>query len=179
MADLSYPIGQYHGPGDFNSVNIHSFIKRIDELPQRLTSLLANMSVKQLDTPYRPEGWTVRQVVHHTADSHLHAYARCKRILTEDNPVILPYDQSAWAKLSDSVEGNIQPSLLMLEAIHKRWAYLLSHLADVDFTRTYTHPEHAGLQNLFYIIGLYAWHGEHHYNHIKQLAIRQDWPISD
>ena len=177
MADLSYPIGQYQGPGDFNNENIQSLVNSIDELPQRMSSLLSGMSERQLNTRYRPEGWTVRQVVHHTADSHLHAYARCKRILTEDNPMILPYNQAAWANLSDSVEGNIHPSLLMLEAIHNRWAVLLRGQSDVNFRRVYTHPEHPGQQNLFYIVGLYAWHGEHHYNHIKQLAIREGWPI--
>jgi DinB superfamily len=175
MADLSFPIGRFKGPGNFDDENIHSYINTIEEFPMRMTALVSGMTEEQLDTPYRPGGWTVRQVVHHTADSHLHAYLRCKRILTEDNPTILPYNQSAWANLSDSVEGNIQSSLNMLEALHQRWVFLLRGQTDDAFARMYTHPEHSGPQNLFFMLGLYAWHGDHHYNHIYQLAIREGW----
>jgi len=175
MEDLKFPIGHYRGPGKFSSENIQSLIKTIDELPQKLNALVSGMTEQQLNTPYRPNGWSVRQVVHHVADSHLNAFMRCKRILTEENPTILPYDQAAWAQLSDSVEGNIQAPLLMLDGLHQRWALLLRGLTHDEFDRMYDHPEHSGPQNLLFIIGLYAWHGDHHCGHIEQLAIRKGW----
>ncbi len=175
MEDLRFPIGRYRGPSDFNGEAIQSYIRTIKEYPGHITALVEHMSENQLDTRYRPEGWTVRQVVHHTVDSHLNAYLRFKRIITEENPTILPYDQAAWAALPDSTGGNIQAPLRMISALHERWVNFMNSLTDDDFERVYTHPEHSGTQKLFFLLGLYAWHCNHHFGHIEQLSLREGW----
>jgi DinB family protein len=175
MEDIRFPIGRYNGPGDFNVETIQNLINEIDALPKRLTELVSEWPAKKLDTPYRHDGWTVRQLIHHLTDSHLNAYLRFKRVATEDNPTILPYNQAAWANLPDSVKGDIRPPLLMLSALHQRWVIFLRYLSEEDFSRKYTHPEHSGTQILFFMLGLYAWHSNHHYTHIEKLSIREGW----
>jgi len=143
-------------------------------LPQRLTAAVAGLSDHQLDTPYREGGWTVRQVVHHLADSHANAYVRCKLALTEDWPTIKPYDQAAWAELSDSRWLPIDVSLSFLSALHQRWVALFESLSDEDFRRGYNHPE-SGRQNLAHVLALYDWHSRHHTAHITSLRARMGW----
>jgi hypothetical protein len=128
----------------------------------------------QLQTPYRPGGWTVRQVVHHVPDSHMNAYIRFKLALTEDNPTIKPYDEAAWALLADTAHTPIQESLALLDALHRRWVVLLESLAPGDFARRLTHPEH-GPVTLEWMLQLYAWHGRHHTAHVTALRQREGW----
>ena len=128
----------------------------------------------QIDTPYRPEGWTVRQLVHHLADSHLNAYVRHRLALTENNPTIKPYDENLWAELSDAKSAPIESSLQLLEAMHERWAALLKSMPAADFSRTLNHPER-GPMSLDQMIELYAWHGKHHVAHVTDLRKREGW----
>jgi hypothetical protein len=135
---------------------------------------VSGLSEAQLDTPYRPSGWTVRQVVHHLPDSHLNSYTRCRLALTEDAPTIKPYDEAAWAELSDAKTGPIAPSIALLEGLHARWTCLLRGLSDAEFARTFRHPE-LGEVRLDWTAGLYAWHCSHHLAHITNLRERENW----
>jgi hypothetical protein len=143
-------------------------------LPERLRAAVGGLSDPQLDTPYRPEGWTLRQVVHHVADSHANCYIRFKLALTEDWPTIKPYDEVAWANLSDSRRLPVEVSLAMLEALHGRWVGLLEAMSEEDFHKGYVHPEQ-GRQNLAKALALYDWHSRHHTSHITSLRARQGW----
>jgi hypothetical protein len=143
-------------------------------LPERLRAAVGGLSDPQLDTPYRPEGWTLRQVVHHVADSHANCYIRFKLALTEDWPTIKPYDEVAWANLSDSRRLPVEVSLAMLEALHGRWVALLETMSEEDFHKGYLHPEQ-GRQNLAKALALYDWHSRHHTSHITSLRARQGW----
>ena len=132
------------------------------------------MSEQQLLTPYRDGGWTIAQVVHHLADSHLNSYIRFKLALTEDNPTIKPYDEAAWAMLADS-RMPIDSSLQLLESVHARWVTLLRSMKEADFARTYVHPEHGKTFTLWGVLGMYAWHGRHHTAHVTSLRSRMGW----
>jgi DinB superfamily len=143
-------------------------------LPERLRAAVSGLSDPQLDTPYRPEGWTVRQVVHHVADSHANCYIRFKLALTEDWPTVKPYDEVAWANLADSRLLPVEVSLTMLEALHGRWVGLLEAMSEEDFNQGYVHPEQ-GRQNLARVLALYDWHSRHHTSHITSLRARQGW----
>jgi hypothetical protein len=143
-------------------------------LPERLRAAVSGLNDPQLDTPYRPEGWTLRQVVHHVADSHANCYIRFKLALTEDWPTIKPYDEVAWANLSDSRRLPVEVSLAMLEALHGRWVGLLEAMTEEDFDKGYVHPEQ-GRQNLAKVLALYDWHSRHHTSHITSLRARQGW----
>jgi hypothetical protein len=143
-------------------------------LPERLRAAVRGLSDPQLDTPYRPEGWTLRQVVHHVADSHANCYIRFKLALTEDWPTIKPYDEVAWANLSDSRRLPVEVSLAMLEALHGRWVALLESMSEEDFHKGYVHPEQ-GRQILAKALALYDWHSRHHTSHITSLRARQGW----
>lgn len=139
----------------------------------RLRAAVEGLTEAQLDTPYRPGGWTVRQVVHHVPDSHLNAYIRMKLALTEDGPTIKPYDENLWAELSDS-RMPVDASLSLMDALHRRWVTVLRSLQPADFARTFLHPE-AGVVSLDRLIALYAWHGRHHVAHITSLRQRMGW----
>jgi hypothetical protein len=149
-------------------------IDDIAKAPAKLRSAVDVLSPKQLDTPYRPGGWTVRQVVHHIPDSHLNAYVRCKLALTEDEPTIKPYDEGRWATLADVQVTPITVSLGLLEHLHERWAALLRSLSPPDFQRTFRHPD-LGVLNLSKAVSMYAWHGRHHVAHITALCERNGW----
>ena len=136
---------------------------------------IRGLNEKQLDTPYRDGGWTVRQVVHHVPDSHLNAYTRVKLALTENAPTIKPYDEAAWAALPDSRSTPIETSLRMLEALHERWTGLLRSMKPEDFQRRFTHPEHGKTFTLDWLVAMYAWHGRHHVAHITSLRERMGW----
>ena len=143
--------------------------------PANMRAAVAGLSEEQLDTPYRDGGWTVRQVVHHVPDSHLNAYCRLKLALTEDEPMIRPYDESTWAKLEDSRLTPIEVSLTLLESLHARWMTLLRSMKPEDFRRTFRHPEHEGAPTLDWLVAMYSWHGRHHVGHITSLRERMGW----
>ena len=170
--DLRYPVGQFEWP---SGQGRESSIEEIAAAPARLRAAVEDLSTEQLDTPYRPGGWTVRQVVHHLADSHLNSYARFRLALTEEEPMVKPYDEKAWAQLADARTGDVDVSLRLLEALHARWVALLRSLSPADFARTFRHPEH-GVWPLERNLALYAWHGRHHTAHITALRERMGWP---
>jgi len=172
--DLRYPVGKFHSKGDLNEAERAELISQIAAAPARLREAIKSLTPEQLDTPYRPEGWTVRQVVHHVPDSHLNSYARFKLALTEEQPTIKTYDQEAWAKLADSKATPVETSLVLLDALHERWVNLLRSMSSADFGRTLNHPE-MGPVTLDRLLGLYAWHGRHHVAHITSLRQRMGW----
>jgi uncharacterized damage-inducible protein DinB len=149
-------------------------IAEIDETPAKLRAAVAGLSASQLDTPYRPEGWSVRQVVHHLPDSHANAYVRFKLALTEDSPTIKPYLEARWAELPDTRETPVEVSLALLEALHRRWVILLRAMTAEDFARPLQHPE-KGRLTLDQMLALYAWHGRHHVAHVTALRERMGW----
>ncbi len=171
---LKYPIGQFVYGQSYTAEQTQEHIQQIGQLPHHLTELVGKWGDDRLDTPYRPDGWTVRQTVHHVADSHMNAYIRTKLLLTEDNPTIKPYEQQDWAELPDS-RITIAPSLVILSNVHTRWMAILENLPTHAFDRTYFHPEARRNFALPEILANYAWHGEHHFQHILRLAQRNQW----
>ena len=174
MTDLQYPIGRFKLEGPPTQQEIGRAIDEIAQAPAKLRAAVEGLSPEQLDTPYRPGGWTVRQVVHHVPDSHLNSYCRFKLALTEDEPTIKAYHEDRWAELDDSRTTPIEVSLAMLESLHKRWVLLMKSLAPTDFARTFRHPE-IGLVSLAKNVCLYGWHGRHHTAHITSLRERMGW----
>jgi hypothetical protein len=174
LDDLRYPIGKFSAPASTMAGMRTANIRVLRQLPEKLREAVAGLTDAQLDTPYREEGWTARQVVHHLADSHIHAYVRTKRALTEDWPEVKTYHEAAWAELADSRWLPIDGSLTLLEALHGRWVGLLESLTDDDFRRGYVHPD-LGRVNLAKMLALYDWHSRHHTAHITALRARQDW----
>ena len=172
--DLRYPIGKAEAPRDLDPEQRRELISRIERTPDRLREAVAGLNAEQLDTPYRPGGWTVRQLVHHVPDSHLNAYTRVKLALTEDEPAIKTYDEGRWAELPDSRSVPVEVSLALLENLHRRWVALLRALPVADFQKTLRHPEW-GQMTLDQVLGLYAWHGEHHVAHVTSLRQRMGW----
>jgi hypothetical protein len=174
MTDLRYPIGKWERRDTLTPGERATMIAQIAEAPARMRTAFAGLRDEQLDTPYREGGWTVRQVVHHVPDSHLNAYTRCKLALTEEQPTIKPYDEAKWATLADSRETPLETSLTLLEALHDRWTRLLRAMTADDYARTLIHPE-MGALTLDAVLGLYAWHGQHHVAHITSLRERMHW----
>lgn len=174
MTDLRYPIGRFQMTEPPAAADRDAAITVIALAPGRLRAAVAGLDDFQLDTPYRPEGWTVRQLVHHLADSHLNAYCRCKLTLTEERPTIRPYDEGAWAKLPDSFRP-IDGSLALLDHLHDRWVALLRATPAESFRRVCHHPEGKVDLTLDRLVGLYAWHGTHHIAHITELRRRSGW----
>ena len=177
MEDLRYPIGKFDrskGTQKYAPEERKKLIESIAETPERLKQVVTGLNGKQLDTPYRDGGWTVRQVTHHVADSHLNAYVRYKLALTEDNPTIKPYNEAAWAELADSRVTPIDVSLALVDNLHARWVVLLRTLKPEDWERKLTHPE-SGVMSLDMMLGMYAWHGRHHVAHIAELRKRNQW----
>jgi len=172
--DLRYPVGRYLPPDHFSAEWRAARIAEMAALPGELRAAVRGLSDTQLDTPYRPGGWTVRQVVHHVPDSHLNMYLRLKWALTEATPTIKPYDEGAWAELPDVRLTPIDVSLALLEAVHDRGTRLLRAMRDADFERRYVHPE-SGEHTLNHMVGSYAWHGRHHVAHITTLRDRMGW----
>lgn len=173
-ADLRYPIGKaqdqpFPPSGPYSEVALERFLYDIRELPGILEHAVLNMDDGELDTPYRTGGWTVRQVVHHVADSHMNAFIRFKLALTEDNPVIKPYDQDAWAALSDVTSTPVDLSLALLRGLHARWHELMKNMSAADWQRTFFHPQQNRAITLWSTAGMYAWHGRHHTAQIMQL----------
>ncbi len=172
--DLRYPVGKFTFPDAVGSKERVTLIDQIAEAPARLQAAVAGLSDPQLDTPYRPGGWTVRQVVHHVPDSHLNSYVRFHLALTEDEPTIKSYYEDRWAELPDARTAPVEISLALLESLHRRWVALLRSLREADWKRTFRHPE-LGLLNLEKNLALYAWHGRHHVAHITGLREREGW----
>ncbi len=172
--DLRYPIGRFRPPEQVTAEDRREWIAEIESAPARLRSAVEWLSDKQLDTPYRPGGWTVRQVVHHLPDSHMNSYVRFRLALTEDEPVIKPYLEDRWATLPDAATSPPGMSLDLLDALHRRWAALLNSLTPEQLQRTFRHPE-LGLRTLEWNLGLYAWHCRHHLAHIEALRGRMGW----
>jgi uncharacterized damage-inducible protein DinB len=174
LDNLRYPIGRFSPPAG-NTANVRAeHIRAIGLLPERLRAAVSGLSDAQLDTCYREGGWTVRQVVHHIADSHVNSVIRFKLALTEDWPTIKPYDEAAWARLPDSKSLPIESSLKFIEAMHERWVALLEAMTEADFEKGFIHPER-GRQNLATAMAIYAWHGRHHTAHITNLRARNGW----
>jgi hypothetical protein len=172
-ADLRYPIGKAERFDHLTDEQRRAYIAAIAEAPARLRAAVAGLSQEQLDTPYRPGGWTVRQVVHHLPDSHINAYVRFKLALTENEPTIKPYQEGAWANLPDS-KAPIEPSLALLDSLHQRWVTLLGTLGPADWPKKFNHPE-SGLNSLDRSLAIYGWHGRHHVAHITALRERNGW----
>lgn len=173
MTDLRYPIGSFRLPARLSPGDRLLAIRDIEETPARVRSAVAGLSEDQVDTPYRPDGWTVRQVVHHLPDSHVNAYVRLKLALTEAVPTIRTYDQAVWSELPDAA-APIDGSLLLLEHLHERWVYLWRRLTEPDWDRRLRHPE-LGEMGVDELLALYAWHGKHHVAHITALRGREGW----
>ena len=172
--DLRFPIGKFRADAPIAASDYPLLIGQIAETPGALRSAVAGLSRDRIETPYRPGGWTVKQVVHHLPDSHLNAYTRFKLALTEDEPTIKAYDEAKWAELPDSQRVPIDVSLDLLESLHLRWVVLLRGLDGADFQRGLRHPER-GLMTLAQLLALYAWHGRHHVAHITSLREREGW----
>ncbi len=173
--DLRYPIGKFDWNITVTEADYPRLIAEIAATPAALRSAVAGLSLDQLETPYRPGGWTVKQVVHHVPDSHMNAYTRFKLALTENQPTIKPSDEAKWAELPDSQRVPIDISLDLLDALHVRIVALLGAMGAADFNRTFNHPEHNRLFSLGQLLALYAWHGRHHVAHIASLRKREGW----
>ena len=173
MDNLRYPIGRFANPQPVSDSDRQVAIAEIESLPSQLRAAVEGWGDERLDTPYRPDGWTVRQVLHHIADSHMTSYLRFKLALTESEPIIKPYDEVEWAKLPDA-EAPVQPSLDLLALLHQRWVLLLRALQPEQWNRTFRHPER-GVVQLDTNLMLYAWHGRHHLAHITKLRERMEW----
>jgi DinB superfamily len=174
MEDLQYPIGKFSPKESYTPDELSAFMARIESLPTRLEEAIKSFTDQQLDTPYREGGWTVRQVIHHVADSHLNAYIRCKWTLTEDSPVIKAYNEKLWAT---TPEAKLDPSISidLIKAHHRKWVALLKGLSPTDWEKHFIHPESRKEIKIKNLVGLYAWHGDHHLAHITNLKDRMKW----
>jgi hypothetical protein len=174
LDELRFPIGRYSEQAYPTPSDRAAHLEALRMLPECLGAGASGLNQSQLETPYRDGGWTVRQVVHHVADSHANAYIRCKLALTEDWPTIKPYDEAAWASLADARLLGIDISLTLIAALHLRWVALFESIAGEDFEKGYRHPER-GPQTLAQALALYAWHSRHHTAHIAALRARHGW----
>jgi len=175
MTDLRYPRGRFTWDGALTDAAIAQGIADLAGAPAALRAAVAGLSASQIETPYRPSGWTVRQVVHHVPDSHFHSYARFKLALTEDEPTIKPYDEARWAELPDTRVVPIEVSLTLLEMLHERWVALLRSMPPDAYRRTFKHPELGRSVTLGEALAMYAWHGRHHVAHITALRECEGW----
>lgn len=171
-----YPVGRFTPASELTHTSIAECIQTIEEFPGKLRAMVEPLPEVQLSSRYRQDGWTIRQVVHHVVDSHLNSYVRFKWVLTEDHPTIKTYHQENWAELPDAVEGPVAMSLDFLEALHRRWVYMLRSIRDEDWKRTFYHPEMQKSFDLRWLIGMYDWHCRHHLAHVE-LAINAPAPI--
>ena len=174
MEEIRYPIGRFTAQQTHTNEEVDAFIQRIETLPEKLETAIQGLSDQQLDTPYREGGWTVRQVVHHVADSHMNAYIRVKWMLTEDTPVIKAYNEKLWAETGE-VKATPELSILLIKALHAKWSTLLKSLDSVQLQKEFIHPDTKKNVSLHNLMGMYAWHGEHHLAHITELKKRMHW----
>ncbi|MBI2417974.1 MAG: putative metal-dependent hydrolase [Ignavibacteriales bacterium] len=164
---LRFPIGQYQKPDNLDKEQLTMYIQLLKDFPKQLREEVMVMNAAQLAKPYRKHGWTALQVVHHLADSHMNAYIRCKLALTEDTPVIKPYDETRWANLEDGRCAPVELSVALVEGIHERWCILLQSLSEADFTKSFYHPEHKREISIAEMLAMYTWHSAHHLSHIE------------
>lgn len=174
MSDLRYPIGKFTPPVEMTESEREAYIQDLEQLPQLLNQAVEGLTEQQLDTPYREGGWSVRQVVHHLADSHLNSYMRFRLALTEEEPTIKVYNEKKWAELPDAKLSSVDSSLQLIEGLHHRWVILLHSLSNNEWKKAFVHPE-LGRVPLDVAAALYAWHSKHHVAHITSLRERQDW----
>lgn len=175
LEHLKYPIGKFEKPIVITTDILKEWISDISTFHKKLLNEVINLTNEQLNTPYRPDGWTIRQVIHHCADSHMNSFTRLKLALTEDQPIIKPYFEDRWAELFDTKTMPIAPSMKMIEGIHERWSVLLHNLTDEQYGRVFIHPEHKKTFRLDENIGIYAWHCNHHLAHITETKKRNNW----
>ena len=175
LEELQYPIGKPQIPENITQRDLEKWISDIERFPHELEFLVRELSEAQLDTPYRVNGWTIRQVIHHSYDSHHNSYTRFKWTLTEDQPVIKAYFEERWAELADSKSGPILLTIDALKALHAKWVFLLKNLTKAELEKTFIHPDGNEVVSLKENIGIYAWHCQHHYAHIEQLMLRKNW----
>ena len=167
MEELRYPVGRFVKPGEFNAEKKENMIRVLERFSPFFSQTALELNSSQLHKSYREGGWNAIQIIHHVADSHLNSYIRFKLALTENEPVIKPYDENRWSELADAREGGISSSLQIISGLHYRWVLLLRSMQDKDFSRCIFHPEENQLQNLYYLLSYYAWHAEHHLGHLK------------
>jgi|SRR6476661_2616319 len=175
IEQLKYPLGRFKPSDSISDTDLKTWISEIEQLPQLIRHATAGLTDAQLNTPYRPDGWTIRQVVHHLPDSHLNSYMRFKLAVTETDPVIKPYDEAAWANTVEAKTGAIEPSLLLLEGLHQRWSAFLKTLTPEQWKLGFIHPDHGRRLQLDWTLGLYAWHGKHHLAHITETRKRNQF----
>jgi uncharacterized damage-inducible protein DinB len=176
MTERQYPVGKFERQTNYHPNEIAEFIQILEQLPAQMRMAVKGLSDAQLETEYREGGWTLRQVVHHVPDSHMNSFVRFKLALTEENPTIKPYDEAAWALLSDTRDTPVAVSLDLLEALHARWVILLRSIKPEDWKRTFNHPAN-GSMTLEYALALYAWHSRHHLAHITGTRTRMGWSV--
>jgi hypothetical protein len=173
MSDIEitrqYPVGRFNAPESTSDEHRLRLIESIASAPARMRAVATGLSDEELDTPYREGGWTARQVIHHVPESHMNAYIRFKLALTEDEPIVKPYDEAAWAKLPDVHAASIESSLVLLAALHQRWVVLMRGMSEADWQRTYIQPEFGVTRTLDRTLALYAWHGDHHIAHVESV----------
>lgn len=172
---LRYPLGQFVCPDDITAAQIQQWIHELETLPHRLVTNVLSFTDDQLDTPYREGGWTVRQVIHHIADSHHHSYTRFKWALTKDTPLIKAYEEKSWSSLFDAKKAPVALSLNYIKVLHAKLVYLLNGLTHEQMQRCYLHPENNTKVRVAENIGKYAWHGNHHLAQIQHLALKKAW----
>lgn len=165
---LKYPIGTFNCPNEVSMKQVQEWISTLKSFPDRLSKTVLPLEETLLNTPYREGAWTIRQLVHHLADSHLHSYVRFKWTLSENHPTIKAYDENAWSAMIDAQQAPIEVSLNFLNALYPKWIYFLETLKLEDFQKTYVHPEGMVTKTLFCTLGSYVWHGEHHLSQIIQ-----------
>lgn len=163
---LPFPIGQFSYQEDANETQKHLWIQTLAKFPKKIQELTSSLTSEQLQWQYRPEGWKIKQVIHHCADSHINSFIRFKLALTENNPTIRPYEEQLWANLADSISDDIFPSIIILQGVHHRWCQLLNTMKPEDFSKKYYHPSNQKIYTLKEALALYAWHCDHHYAHI-------------
>lgn len=172
--DARYPIGKYEAQ-PFSHKQKEEWLLQLKFLPQELELAIQNLDSFQLNTPYREGGWTIKQLVHHIADSHMNAYTRFKLGLTENNPTIKPYEEKKWVELNDVDTVPVNTSITLVHALHERWYAAIKDLTEDQFQRTVVHPEQGRVMSLWLLLGLYAWHGKHHVAHITTLREKNKW----
>lgn len=172
-----YPIGRYEKPAAYTKQDLEEWVAILGALPSWLDGSILNLDYDQLRVPYREGGWSIQQVIHHLADSHMNAYVRLRLALTEDNPTIKPYDQDAWAVLPDVDEVPVNISITLLHALHRRLVSLLQHVDEAALQRTYFHPEYKRSFPIWELVALYAWHSRHHFGQIMKLRERMGWAM--
>lgn len=175
LEQLRYPIGRYEKPEHFDRSQLPEWLAVLRALPSWMDACIENLDEQQLHIPYRPGGWTIQQVVHHVADSHMNAYVRLKLALTSDNPTINPYEESEWALLADVESVPVNVSVTLLHTLHRRLVAVLEQMTDAQWDRTYYHPQHKRAFPMWEVVALYVWHSRHHTEHIRRLRDRMGW----